>query len=439
MKKSYLTLGAVAAIMASCTNEVLIDQVETSEVEIGFATFANKVTKAENSEKDYTLDLNGHHENFAVWGYKNTEADKVFNNQLVEWSSTETKWGYTPVRFWDKAATTYEFYAAAPKTDENGATVAWVFNGDDNVDDNAHYFSLAGVTLVGSNLSNQSSVKTDYEPSFLNAPKVGQGDDAKQDIDYMIADKKSVGKTAFTSTAVELDFIHILSRLNVTVKKVNTGDAVVTLKSLEVVNLNSKGDFDESKAAADATKKTARWYNQSTTYTINAIKEYTVTTTAAYVLQSLVIPQETAVEKVALDGTAADGAVAIADGSKPYIKIVYTIDPDGDGDVPAEKYTAYYNLATVFGVSGYDNGTILTSETSLDGYYTKSGDVYTACAAGTKADGSSTYYKPNTLAFNEGWQNLLNITIDPVEIKFTGKVALWDDDLTKDLTVIKND
>lgn len=46
------------------------------------------------------------------------------------------------------------------------------------------------------------------------------------------------------------------------------------------------------------------------------------------------------------------------------------------------------------GVAGYDAGTVLTSGTELDGYYTESGGTYTACTAGAKADGSTTYYKP---------------------------------------------
>lgn len=44
----------------------------------------------------------------------------------------------------------------------------------------------------------------------------------------------------------------------------------------------------------------------------------------------------------------------------------------------------------------YDAGAVLASETSLDGYYTKSEDVYTACASDGKADGSTKYYKQTT-------------------------------------------
>lgn len=41
----------------------------------------------------------------------------------------------------------------------------------------------------------------------------------------------------------------------------------------------------------------------------------------------------------------------------------------------------------------YDAGTVLAAETALDGYFTEDTGTYTACTPGTKADGSTTYYK----------------------------------------------
>jgi hypothetical protein len=48
------------------------------------------------------------------------------------------------------------------------------------------------------------------------------------------------------------------------------------------------------------------------------------------------------------------------------------------------------------GAGGYDGGTILTKGTLLDGYYTESAGLYTACTASTYADGTTTYYKSAT-------------------------------------------
>lgn len=44
----------------------------------------------------------------------------------------------------------------------------------------------------------------------------------------------------------------------------------------------------------------------------------------------------------------------------------------------------------------YDSGTVLASGTSLNGYYTMSGTVYTQCNSADTADGTTTYYKVTT-------------------------------------------
>jgi hypothetical protein len=90
-------------------------------------------------------------------------------------------------------------------------------------------------------------------------------------------------------------------------------------------------------------------------------------------LQSLIMPQTAAVETVKLDGTSTGL-------QEPYFTIVYTITDNGN----TEQFSASYNLASAFKVTG-----------------------------------------TNTLAFNEGWQNTLNITILPSSISFTGSVATW--------------
>ena len=85
------------------------------------------------------------------------------------------------------------------------------------------------------------------------------------------------------------------------------------------------------------------------------------------------IPQNADASTVKLDGS------NITTDSKPYIRIEYTITPNGGY---AETFVAYYNLATAFSES-------------------------------------------EKLAFNEGWENQLNITILPTTIKFDAKVAEW--------------
>ena len=98
-------------------------------------------------------------------------------------------------------------------------------------------------------------------------------------------------------------------------------------------------------------------------------------------------PQIVETENVKADGT---GTI-----NKPYLKINYTIWNNAKTD--GQTYEAYYNLATVLTKTS-------TSEAS------------------------------NT-AFNEGWQNTLNITISPDKIDFDPNVALWADTNTNGLEI----
>lgn len=116
MKKSYLTLAAVAAIMASCSNEVLIDEPVVNDVEIGFAqSFIDKTTKAELTNEWFQ---NDDENSFGVYGYKGSlqiygKTDGTTAEE-VKWNKSSKDWEHSTVRFWDKAANDYEFYAYAP-------------------------------------------------------------------------------------------------------------------------------------------------------------------------------------------------------------------------------------------------------------------------------------------------------------------------------------
>lgn len=82
--------------------------------------------------------------------------------------------------------------------------------------------------------------------------------------------------------------------------------------------------------------------------------------------------------------------------------LTFTVDAYGNypNDLNLPDGAAYVNwTGTAFEAINfpeYDNGTVLASGTSLDGYYTKSGDVYTACVPSGTADGTTTYYKKIT-------------------------------------------
>lgn len=366
MKKNFFMLAATAALFAACAETDLVNDVNAvvEPQAIEFETFTNNATRAENSQhSDYSYALNEHHLTFDVWGYKSVSDNFVFTDEAVTYTAA---WGYTGLVYWDKAASSYEFYAAAPSSS------IWKIN-KKTAAHNDDYFTIEDMYTVA---AKNAAVADDhkYEESFKTAA---------ENEDLMIAAPKNVAKGQFGQT-VQLEFNHILSRLNVTVSKDATLTAqTVTMKSLNFYNINNQGTFDESDEptppATLATGTHERWTLNDVTTTYAALTEEVLAVAPAspavpeYMLQSLVMPQLAAVETVKLDGTSTGL-------EEPYFTIVYTITDNGN----TEEFSASYNLAAAFGITG-----------------------------------------SNKLAFNEGWQNTLNINIKPTAISFTGNVAVW--------------
>lgn len=417
--KKYLFIIATVALFASCAEKDTFKKDIQNDEAISFVSYSQPATRAENSGiQTPTWDFFTHHTTFEVWGYKNTNKTAVFSQDVVTVASENSSYTYTyePTRYWDKAATRYHFYAAAPSNAD------WTFNGvsnDDNQDQTAGYFTTTS-TITGVNL-----MKTAPATELTNSFK------GKTDIDKLIAEPCKVEKAKF-SQEVQLNFIHILGKLNVSIKKHDTklADQIVTLKSFEVVNLYNKASFDEHTSVANlAAGSNARWTksNDAASVTYSSKEGWEIPTTKTYIVESLVIPQDAEVETVALDGKHHDAVdyedyleynsinnaqltseqyenldaaqkikeaeiAEVTTSSKPYFKIVYTIQEEGK---TAEEFTAYYNLATAF-----------------------KGNAEQA----------------STLKFNEGWQNTLNITIEPDEIDFCADIYEWDS-TEKGLTV----
>ena len=371
MKKQYFLMAMAATMFAACSQTEVIDEVvdNSTPKAIGFSTYVNGQTRAENSNQGYTWDLEDHHTTFKVWAYKNVADAKVFAGDVVTYKVTSSdpltyEWKYTNTRYWDKAASWYEFYAAAPE-DFN-----WVLN--ENTTDKADdHFTLANYELKGDNLNkNGFDVYNNSFKTLLN------------DKDLMIADKKKVENANFYGN-VHLEFIHILSRLNITVKKDSRVTDNVHLVKLDVVDLKNIGNFNEDHIIGTlADGITSRWTPADNYTTITYDKNEVVGTNAKYAVQALVIPQNADFEEVKLDGKDMNA------NPKPYIRIEYTITPTGGY---AETFVAYYNLANAFG-------------------------------------------EASKIAFNEGWQNTLNITIYPTAIKFDANIAPWGDK-NQDLTI----
>lgn len=394
MKKIILSIVSTAALFAACVENDSFKEITVTEgPQINFSTYAQKITRAENSDSIYSLDLKDHHRTFKVWGYKNTDTKAVFNGDSVGYSSDQ--WSYLINRYWDKTATAYEFYAFAP---ENAPLS---FNGVNGIESQKNgYFTIeSSYNKVGANRSPKNAgnpvlVWNDFDES------------TDEDVDLMIADTcrllAGAGLEAAQADKVTLNFIHILSRLNITIRTIDDFDPTdatkdsICIDSIIISNFAHAGTFSEIQGSVNANDlkagTTKRWTATNKAEYKYEI-DYTATLNKTYAIEALVIPQEIAKDTINLDGTFPAGA----DVNAPYIKIAYSIysynPKDSSKANNKEHYIAYYNLAKIFNVTG------------------------------------------DKLAFNEGWQNTLNITISPEIIKFDADLAPWADQKTEYLTI----
>lgn len=476
--KKYLFILATAAIVASCSDTDTFKQINTAEdgengAAIGFTSFTDKVTKAaaENSDALYTWTFFDHQENFRVWARKAGQAtNEIFNGTIVTVTESSNVYTYTysPARFWDKNATKYHFYAAAPAEPADGA---WTFV-DNNISAdaslNAGYFTTATL-LNGVNLKSVTNGGPDANLDNI-FKEATLADGSTKDIDKLIAAPCEVLNTYYNKAnpdAVNLNFIHILSKLNITIatKLYDANHAYdVDLLAFEVHNIPNAGDFSEATAIPND-KKIIRWTRTGTTTTniltgidnstnkVDVANPSAVNTTGAktYIVESLIMPQNIEYERVALDGQAHDAVIqnathfatweeytqahpiegitkaefdeiiaaganatdvqlakiektpainiaAYAVPTKPYFTITYSID----GDI----FTQNFNLAAAF--LNYNNNNQKNTANGLANLVT----------SGNDAD-------PTTFAFNEGWQNTLNIIINPDKIEFCADIATW--------------
>lgn len=361
MKKNLLFIATAALVFVACSGNDLRNEIQDEQVGIGFSTFTGKLTRAENSTASDKHALNTHHTGFKVWGYKTVSGTQssVFGESdntgtTVSWNSTSSLWEYSPLRFWDNSATNYKFYAAAP------ATESWTYANDK--------ISLANFSVNGTSIAASASIDAD---AIFGAQ------------DIMISEDVTVLPSNYTITRVQLNFIHLLTRLNIGVKKAATlNDYTVKLKSLKVFNLVDGGDFSEATAANPA-GSIARWSaNNVTSDNSKAGYGYTtetaVTASYNYVYQALFIPQKIDyVANTPLNGNGLSGS------SKPYLNIQYELW-NADESQKIDSYSYFYNLADMFNAA-----------------------------------------TDNDVAFNEGWMNTLKITIEPVAINFAADVYEW--------------
>ena len=365
MKKSYLMMAAAATMLAACTQTDFVNDIPAQAPKaIAFENgFVNKSTRSENSSSNYTLGFYAHHKSFKVWGYKNVSTTPVFDGRVVNVtlgseSQSEIYRYEGGLVYWDESATNYQFYAAAP------ATHNWTFNAPTSLDDQDKGSFSTAVSLQDVSVHNDQG-------SHMTA----LGD--AQDLLIAAPCQPTIGET------VGLEFVHILSRLNIIVSKKSGMTEEVRSYEVSVKNIQKEGSFNEATAAADPAGSHARWATTGADGIYQAKKDAGALVQEGverHVIQTLVIPQAVTSEEIALNGS------GVNEANHPYLYVKYGVanGTDGEGNPTFEIFEKYYNLAQIFGVT----------------------------AGGT-------------LPFNEGWENTLTLTIGPATIDFKASVATW--------------
>lgn len=357
-------MAAAATMLAACTQTDFVNEVPAQAPKaIAFENgFVNKSTRSENSSSNYTLRFYDHHTSFMVWGYKNVSSEPVFDGKVVNVTlgggAGSEIYQYNGLVYWDESATSYQFYAAAPSNHD------WVFKAPASKDEQDKGSFETEVSLQTVSVHNDKG-------SHLTA----LGD--AQDLLIAAPCQPTIGET------VGLEFVHILSRLNIVMSKKSGMTEEVRSYEVSVKNILKEGEFKEASAAVNPAGSYARWTTKGTKgnyQATNATGALVQEGVERHVIQTLVIPQAVSYEAIALNGSDATTTTA------PYLYVKYGVanGTDALGNPTFEIFEKYYNLAQIFGV-----------------------------AAG------------NTLAFNEGWENTLTLTIGPATIDFKANVATW--------------
>lgn len=387
MKKSYLMLVASAAIFAACSEtEKIQENLQDNEpTAIGFTSYSQKATRGNT---DVATNLEYYHNKFAVYGTKQnvndaTDIQYVFGGKAtavgVQDGVTCTyqtsadavlgDWKYDDPRFWDKQAT-YDFIAYAPAATANpiryyyGAVKA-------QVGDAGSYFKTSSdYILTGTNIQ-ATATKAEKIKGFNEA---GNGD-----LDLMISDSEAQNGNGH-DTYVNLEFRHILSKLNITIGQAEAlYNSDVTIKEVKVTGLKDKGSYNEQNYNATANPKVSGWTAgvDNNTYALHY--------TGSQVLDK------------------GQYVATVFQAGDPYFFIESLVMPQTIAD-DQTTLTIKYNIA-----SG-----------SYNEDYTYTLDLYDLAAL-------QKYY--------DGYNYYLNITIAPDVIKFDATATLWDNTTVVNKTV----
>lgn len=236
MRMKKLMILAVAALAcAACAKTYEVK--ETTPPAIGFGTWTDVLTKARATGTTSFVA----NDEFEVYGTKTVNSTKsvVFHNIDVKYDGTN--WDYSPHRFWDPAASQYEFYAVMPKD------------------------ILAGEAAEGDYAKTGLFTSTDI--TFDN-PAANSNDIlvANQTVCTPTGASAPYDYSTFMTNKVQLSFNHVATGVDLYVKQdASLGNAVVKITALSLLNISNKGHFTVSAYSTNV--PTVAW-NAATTPTI---------------------------------------------------------------------------------------------------------------------------------------------------------------------------
>jgi len=357
MKKSYLMIAAAAALFAACAENDTIKDVDTLETPIGFeGKYVNKATRAEINEAWFQT--SGKH--FGVYGYKGASF-QLFDNEDVYWNGSD--WVHTTVRFWDKNATDYNFYAHAPRAA-------------------AHTFANKKYTFTS--IPVITEINTGDPDIVVATPITAMG----------YGNCTQTSATGHGEGHVEFDFNHILSKLAFKVKTtVPATSAVITVTEVKLDFPTGAATWAQTNADAVA---------GTTTYSSYTAKDG-IDNEGKPILANF----ETAVFSGTTAALTSTGVFLVDATNSSNVGNTFIVSPvasTGDG---AEH---------VFGVKVTYNIQYKKEDPSNQGSYIDDGDPETGCiATGVIGGGNTTatQYKP---AQNTSY--IVTIDVNPAQIQF---------------------
>ena len=241
MRMKKLMILAVAAIaMAACTKTY--DKVETPQSPIGFGTWMDVLTKARATGSTTTSFANN--EMFKVYGTKLVSSTpyEVFNGTDIKATVGESvSWNYNnaaDIRYWDRAATSYTFYAALP-----GSMVT-------------AYSSLTAA-------QKEAISNTEYPFNGKFYGSFTFDDPTAINNDVLVANETTVEvNNTNVKSDVQLQFNHIASSVSLLAKKdVALQSATVTVTDVKFKSIKKSGDFHVSGYSTGV--PTVDWNNQT--------------------------------------------------------------------------------------------------------------------------------------------------------------------------------